>query len=306
MKPKARFVGILLSIIFVFISHAQQGDFPVLKGPYLGQKPPGETPQMFAPHIISLKQSVHSSPIFSPDGREVYWCVLGEGEQPICIKIMKQVNGKWSPPAKAPFTSGVDDSNPFFSSDGNRLIYKSYRDNQNALWIVKRQGDSWGEPSLLGRPFISPYLAWQASITIDGTIYFAMAKRRVGSHDIYKSRWDGKKYLEPDKVESKINSDIDEMQPFIALDESYLIFTRYFSRERTTRLFISYRQSDGSWTGAISMGDEINKVNAAWPWVSPDGKYFFFVSSCNNTDYHYDVYWVDARIIGIFRPEEKQ
>jgi Tol biopolymer transport system component len=219
MKPKTIFVGILLSIIFVFISHAQQDDFPVLKGPYLGQKPPGETPQMFAPHIISLKQSVHSSPIFSPDGREVYWCVLGEGEQPICIKIMKQVNGKWSPPAKAPFTSGVDDSNPFFSSDGNRLIYKSYRDNQNALWTVKRQGDS---------------------------------------------------------------------------------------RERTTRLFISYRQSDGSWTDAISMGDEINKVNAAWPWVSPDGKYFFFVSSRNNTDYHYDVYWMDARIIGIFRPEEKQ
>ena len=33
--------------------HAQQENFPVLKGPYLGQKPPGLTPEIFAPEIIS-------------------------------------------------------------------------------------------------------------------------------------------------------------------------------------------------------------------------------------------------------------
>jgi len=49
MKPKAIFFGILLSIIFAFMSCAQKADIPVLKGPFLGQKPPGMTPEIFAP-----------------------------------------------------------------------------------------------------------------------------------------------------------------------------------------------------------------------------------------------------------------
>ena len=46
----------LIYFILIFdISHAQQKtkDFPVLKGPYLGQKPPGMNPEIFAPGIIS-------------------------------------------------------------------------------------------------------------------------------------------------------------------------------------------------------------------------------------------------------------
>jgi hypothetical protein len=43
MKPKAIFIGIILPLLFVLIGHAQQDDFPVLKGLYLGQKPPRMT-----------------------------------------------------------------------------------------------------------------------------------------------------------------------------------------------------------------------------------------------------------------------
>jgi hypothetical protein len=39
MKPKVLFVGVLLSIIFVFGCDAKQRDFHVLIGPYLGQNP---------------------------------------------------------------------------------------------------------------------------------------------------------------------------------------------------------------------------------------------------------------------------
>jgi len=47
-----------------------QDVFPVLKGPYLGQKPPGMTPELFAPGFVSagLSEAVCN---FSPDGREV-------------------------------------------------------------------------------------------------------------------------------------------------------------------------------------------------------------------------------------------
>lgn len=68
MKPKAICVGILLPILFVSCINAQQGDFPVLKGPYLGQKPPGMTPE-----IVSTEKYGENRCTFSHDGRECYF-----------------------------------------------------------------------------------------------------------------------------------------------------------------------------------------------------------------------------------------
>jgi cytohesin len=53
---------------------ADQGPprFPVLTGPYLGQKPPGEEPEIFAPGIVSTMGMQHGPAVFSSDGREVY------------------------------------------------------------------------------------------------------------------------------------------------------------------------------------------------------------------------------------------
>ena len=66
----------MLLICIFGISDAQEKSekFPVLKGPYLGQKPPGLTPEVFAPGIISKAGfHLHSSLAFSPDGRKVYF-----------------------------------------------------------------------------------------------------------------------------------------------------------------------------------------------------------------------------------------
>ena len=54
MKSRAISISILLSIIFIGISHAQEksNDFSTLNGPYLVQKPPGMTPEIFAPGIV--------------------------------------------------------------------------------------------------------------------------------------------------------------------------------------------------------------------------------------------------------------
>jgi hypothetical protein len=72
MRPRAIYVGILLYIIFLFISCIQQDDFPVLKGPYLGQKPPGMTPEIFAPGIISTGHSERIA-AFTPDGKYFFF-----------------------------------------------------------------------------------------------------------------------------------------------------------------------------------------------------------------------------------------
>jgi len=56
-------VCIMFSLIFLFTSCYQRDEFPILKGRYLGQKPPGMTPEVFAPGIVStgtMNRAIHS------------------------------------------------------------------------------------------------------------------------------------------------------------------------------------------------------------------------------------------------------
>jgi hypothetical protein len=68
IKHRAIYFGILLSNIFVLISLAHQDYFPVLKGPYLGQKPPGMTAEIFAPGIISTENFGEAGGAFAKNG----------------------------------------------------------------------------------------------------------------------------------------------------------------------------------------------------------------------------------------------
>lgn len=95
MKHKVISVAMLLSLMFVCSSYAQQYNFPALKGPYLGQKPPGMTPEIFAPGVISTCLE-HSSAIFSNDGKEVYLCRYEKGYKRARIYCMREENGAWS------------------------------------------------------------------------------------------------------------------------------------------------------------------------------------------------------------------
>jgi len=66
------FFGMTLLILAFLTAYTQQGeqidnDFTTLKGPYLGQRPPGMTPEIFAPGIISTAQKYELNSVFSPE-----------------------------------------------------------------------------------------------------------------------------------------------------------------------------------------------------------------------------------------------
>jgi ankyrin repeat protein len=58
---------------------ADQGPpwFPSLTGEYLGQPKPGTKAVLFAPGIVSGRQTYHSSIAATPDGNELFWSVGG-------------------------------------------------------------------------------------------------------------------------------------------------------------------------------------------------------------------------------------
>jgi len=280
--------------------------FPLLRGNYLGQTPPGKTPQLFAPGIVSSIWGLHSTAVFSPDGREVFWSPMvmapGAHYSVSVLMHMNQVEGRWTAPALAPFATPLGDDVPCFAPDGKRLFFLSRRPlpgqrqgNEN-IWYVERTAAGWSE----ARPFDSIVNAqekhWQFSLDRVGNVYFASsASGGKGQNDIYVCRFEQGKYQLAANLGPRINTDKVDMTPFIAPDGSYLLFSR------DQALFVSFHQKDGCWTEAIDLGPTLNMPGGAIdPMVTPDGKYLFFMSSRNGIN---GAYWVDTSILDTLRPK---
>ena len=88
----------MLSVVITI--SAQKNDFPKLTGPYLGQKLPGKTPEIFSPGIISLKGRYELNSEFSLDGDEFYFELSTttpeekkKGQYFYVIMVSKRING---------------------------------------------------------------------------------------------------------------------------------------------------------------------------------------------------------------------
>jgi len=93
MKKRILIACVLL--VAAVTTNAQQKDFPRLAGPYLGQKPPGMTPEIFAPGIVSSEHQEHSSLAFSPDGNYLFFTKYTEGSHEdfywVDAKVIKEL-----------------------------------------------------------------------------------------------------------------------------------------------------------------------------------------------------------------------
>ncbi len=333
MKVKAIYVGILVSIFFVFSSCAQQNDFPVLKGPYLGQKPPGKVPKVFEPKIVSTGLDELNS-VFSPDGREFYFCVrnfLGA----VSIFQMKMEGEEWSQPKLLPFASRYGDIDVTMSPDGNKILFSSRRPIPGSdepkedydFWMVKREGNTWGEPMHLGEDINSDSHDYYPVMTNSGAIYFSSQREGPGTNNIYRSEFVDGKYAKAVKLGDAINTEHREFDPYISPDESILIFTS--GRPEgfgSGDLYISFKDEKGEWTKGKNMGDIVNTAGSEYcPMISPDGKHLFFTGAGRDSrrildnpltyedfmKYHNssknglsDIYWVDAEIIDMIKEKE--
>jgi len=282
--------------------------FPVLEGDYLGQKPPADKPELFAPGIVSSIWGLHSTAVFSPDGSEVYWTPMmtfpGEIYSRGGLLMMKRVDGRWSPPAWAPFSGprGEDDV-PFFSPDGKRMYFISRRPvpgdargRSERIWYVDRAASGWSEPKPLDPNVNSMDMHWAFSLDRGRNVYFAgRAPGGRGGGDIYLARLANGSYEKPVNLGDPVNSPEIEDSPFISPDGSYLLFSRQFD------IWLSFRTADGAWSPPVKLGPEVNSpAIEVCPRVTDDGKYLFFLSQRGGESH---VYWVRADVIEKARPK---
>ena len=285
-----------LSVILIFLlvfnscTKTKKDDFPLLKGPYFGQEPPGVEPQMFLPGLISTNY-VDQCIAFLDGGRVCVFSIWEKGTY-----YMYEKDGRWTPPQKAPwqnepvgtdYTAGPDDRTIYFQS--HRPTSADDEKQENNTWTVAWTGESWTEPEPLPVPANSKeYSEGYPSVAPDGTVYF-FTRSRPDSRDgdIYRTRFseDGGGYLEAERLEEPINSEYYEVDPFIAPDGSYLLFgSDRPGGYSLFDLYICFREADGKWTHPFNTGPTLNPLcDPVRMSVTPDGKYLFFPSRQNTT-----------------------
>lgn len=277
-------------------------NIPPLKGEYLGQTRPGLTPLIFAPGFVSTEHRQLNA-VFTLDRKEFYFAVQ-KPNTPLAIMVTKQVNHQWMKPAIVSFSGKYSDVDHSISPDGTKLFFCSRRPvtkdgkpkQDHDFWLSERTGPRWSEPRHLGFNVNSDREDYYPTVTRKGTLYFSSQREGQGTNNIYRSVLEDSKYMKAEKLGETINTKYREFDPFIAPDESYIIFASgrpggYGASD----LYISFRKKDGTWTMAKNMGDQINSSSPDYtPMLSPDGKYLFFTSARSGAS---DIYWIDAKII---------
>ena len=311
-------------------------NFPILEGPYLGQEMPGPEPAVFAPGVVSTGFPERDLAM-TPDGSEIYWGVVGGTFAWSTIMVTRRVDGVWTRPEVAGCCTNPEymDLEPHITPDGRRFMWLSDRPGGASdeiggqdIWVMDREGDSWGPPYALSEPVNTADSEYFPSTTRDGTLYFTRGPAGGGENLIYRSRFVNGEYQEPELLPEQVNTGAARYNAFVDPDERFLILGVVGREDGLggTDYYVVFRSEDDRWSDAVNLGPAINTPDTYEysPYVSPDGRYFFFMTA--RPDWNalapaglltgptvrsmmdqpdngaWDVYWVSADFIEELKP----
>ncbi len=293
---------IYLSVIVLFSCTNQPNEykFPDLSGEYLGQELPGDSSLLFAPGIISTGAGDRDIAI-TPDGEEIYFCREMNNFKFATILVTKLENGKWTEPEVLEFCQNPDYLyfEPHISPDGKKLFFvsnmpKDSTKNENIdIWVAEREGDGWGTPYNIGAPVNTDSREYFPSVTNDGTMYYTHFDAELNDEFIYRSKYVNGKYTDPKKIDA-VNLGRGRFNTLIARDESVIIVPMFGMTDAYggTDYYIFFRNEEDKWSKPINMGAIVNTENMnEWsPSISPDGKFFFYMSAKIPADKNINIY----------------
>lgn len=281
-------VCLILSLILSGTSYSQSKALDP-NALYFGQNPPSTVAQVFPAETLFDKGWALGAGI-TPNMNEFYMENPHDVPHLPTVIVFVKENREWKKYDFYAALSGNDD-----------ILYSKKK-------YIERVGNGWSKMKSLGPLFDrDEFNIMRLSASSNGTYVFDDAQRN--SDVIRISRVKNGKREVPQLLSKEINTGKWTAHPFIAPDESYLIW----DSERKegygdSDIYISFRQPDGAWGKAHNLGDKINtKHTENGAFVTPDGKYLFFGRSEQKTKADGSTYWVskkhwvDAKIIQQFR-----
>lgn len=245
-----------------------------------GQAAPGLAPRLFLPGLVST--AAHEFVVrFTPALDECYLMRSGLDYYTGIVRY-RFAGGQWREAGLAPIPFRGRVSYPFISPDGKRLVFDGIEtDGLPHLWTAERQGEGWGKAVSLGPTVNSAAVEMHASMSANGNLDFSSNRPGgLGGFDLYRAVKSGDGYAPAENLGPAINSSEFDSHPFVAPDESYLLFdSRRAGGHGSNDLYVSFRQPDGTWTTARNLGPEINTAAGDMrPYVPPGGRVLFFCS----------------------------
>jgi hypothetical protein len=270
---------------------------------YFGQTPPGETAVVFAPGKITLSGRQEHAGVFNVNGDEFYFTSDNS-----VTYVLKYADNKWSAKSLATFSSISGGAAEICIYKQDSCVIFASRNGitsdgwiKTDFWFAKRKGSDWDSPKKLNALIDNMEVQWHPSISDSGRIFFG--SRGV----VYEAvQINDTTYTEPIKLnDNNINlSGTANADPFIAPDESYLIFSSnrpggYGAND----LYITFKKADNTWTNPKNLGNKINStLFEVSPHTTPDGKYLIFSKYVSGGDNTEDLYWVSTSFIDRLNP----
>ena len=277
-------------VAFLAIGSIQVFGKPFAVGPYLGQTPPGSTAQVFAPGLIchSGSHQWEGWATFSADGNTFCFQRVNG------VYITENTEQGWTTP-KLIFSVPSKMWAPYLSPDANSIYFMYSYD----LFRCNRTPHGWSQPQELGPPLSSSAIEWGFSLAADNSFYIASRRKGGrGGDDIWQAPFIDNTWSQAIPI-FVLNTGYNDAGPGIAPDKFFIVFNSVRPGGLGgADLYLSLRQSDGSWTAPKNLGARINSIYHDFgAYITADKKYLFF-SRCtgwNSKRDAADIYWVELK-----------
>ena len=208
MKRVCASMVLLLSALIMSGNSYSQDEFPVPDGPYLGQMPPGSTPEVFAPGIVNTEAFKEVEGMFAADMKAFYFIRVAGTFESRKLVVIQSKNNRWS---ESVVRLGV--SEPSLSPDGKTVYLKRE--------YIERTDAGWSALKSLGAPFKDIDIM-RLSASANGTYYFDTWSEQLDI-PVRTSRLIDGKYEQPKSLGPQFAIGSYNAHPFIAPDDSYIM-----------------------------------------------------------------------------------
>lgn len=258
---------------------------------------------------FQLVNSTHDelNPVISPDGRTLYLTISNHpgnsggirDQGDIWISVLTD-NNQWSAPVHG---GSVINDKAFnavagFSADGSEMFLLSHYGSQGNLArtqgisVSKNTGNGWSKPENISIPYFQNKSAVLTGYILPDRSVFVFAAETYGTRgveDIYVSvKGNNGSWSEPKNLGSIINSQFQEVTPFLSRDGKTLYFSSNGRKGiGSFDIYSSVRMDDTwtNWSTPVNMGSGFNSEGRELYFHSYDAGFSTYASTKNSDGY---------------------